>query len=304
MSRSLVECVPNFSEGRDPAKLDAIVAAIASAGVSVLDRHMDSDHHRSVVTFAGPPEAVAEAAVRGVSQAVELIDLTTHRGVHPRMGAADVVPFIPLEGTTLAECARLAAGAGEEIWRRCGVPVYLYEAAARRPERRGLENIRRAQFEGLREEVPRNPERAPDIGAARLHPTAGATAVGARKILIAFNINLATGDIEVARRIAHAVRASSGGLPCVKAMGVMLSSRGQAQVSMNLTDYEITSPIRVFDEVARLAAQAGVEIAGSEFVGLVPEKALTGISPAELGCENFHDGIILEARLGNPLAQG
>jgi glutamate formiminotransferase len=278
--------------------VDAIVAAIRSVpGVVLLGREMDADHNRSVITFAGPPQAVAEAALCGVERAVALIDLNRHTGVHPRIGAADVVPFVPVEGVVLEDCARLAHWAGAEIWRRFGVPVYFYAAAALRPERVNLENVRRGRFEGLRDEIRVNPDRLPDVGEARLHPTAGATAVGARKFLIAYNINLSTPDVQIARRIARKIRTSSGGLPSVKAMGVFLASRGLAQVSMNLTDFEQT-PVRVvFDAVRAEAAREGVEIASSEIVGLVPRKAIAPADVSYLKIENFHPELILENRL-------
>ena len=217
--KRLVECVPNFSEGRDSSKVDAIVSAMREIpGVYLLDRESDNDHNRSVVTLAGEPEVVAEAVLRGVGQAAELIDLTKHSGAHPRMGATDVVPFIPIEGVTIEECVALAKKVGREIWERFHIPVYFYEAAAQRPERTNLENIRKGQFEGLLEEVPRNPDRAPDIGEQRLHPTAGAIVVGARKFLIAYNINLSTSDVKIANRIGKNIRFSNGGLRYVKAM--------------------------------------------------------------------------------------
>ena len=237
MPRQLVECVPNFSEGRDAVKMDAIVQAIlAVPEVVLLDRESDADHNRSVLTFVGPPAAVADAALRGVAKAVELIDLTTHQGAHPRIGAADVVPFIPIEGVTLEECVRLAERVAGEIWSKLRVPVYLYEAAARRPDRVNLENIRRGQFEALVREMGVVPERNPDVGDPVCHPTAGATVVGARKFLIAYNVNLGTADIAIARKIAKTIRFSSGGFRYVKSMGVMLASRNLAQVSINLTD--------------------------------------------------------------------
>lgn len=304
MSRTIVECVPNFSEGRDASKVDAIVEAIRSAGVAVLDREMDADHNRSVVTFAGRADAVVEAAFRGVAKAVELIDLTRHTGVHPRIGAADVVPFVPVEGVTLEDCARLAERAAKLIWERLRVPVYLYEAAARRTENANLENIRRGQFEGLREEVRTNPARRPDFGEAELHPTAGATVVGARKFLIAYNINLATPDIEIAKRIAKAIRFSSGGFRYVKAMGVPLASRNLAQVSMNLTDFEQTPVHRVFEAVRSEAARYGVAVAGSEIVGLIPKKALEMTAEWYLRAENFHPQLVLENRLAASQSTG
>ncbi len=305
MPRRLIECVPNFSEGRDAAKVDAIVEAIRSApGVVVLDRESDADHNRSVVTFAGAPEAVFEAALRGVEAAVRLIDLNRHTGVHPRIGAVDVLPFVPVEGLTLDDCVRIAVRAGEEIWRRFGLPVYLYEAAARRPDRVNLENIRRGQFEGLREEVQSDSDRAPDIGDARLHPTAGAVVVGARKFLIAYNINLNTPDVDIAKKIARAIRFSSGGFRYVKAMGVSLASRNLAQVSMNLTDFEQTPVHRVFEAVRAEAERYGVEIAGSEIVGLIPKKALEMTAEFYLRCENFRPDVVLENRLADSAGSG
>lgn len=305
MSRTIVECVPNFSEGRDRAKVDAIVTAIQSVpGIAILDREMDADHNRSVVTFAGPAEAVGEAAFRGVEKAVELIDLRKHTGVHPRVGAADVVPFVPVEGVTLEDCVRIAVRLGERLWERLRVPVYLYEAAARRPENTNLENIRRGQFEGLRDEVRTNPGRRPDIGEPELHPSAGATVTGARKFLIAYNINLATPDVEIARRIAKTIRFSSGGFRYVKAMGVPLASRNLAQVSMNLTDFEQTPVHRVFEAVRAEAERYGVAIAGSEIVGLIPKKALEMTAEWYLRAENFKPEVVLENRLAAGTASG
>lgn len=298
MGAPLVECVPNFSEGRDPEKVARLAGAISSVGgIALLDVHSDPDHNRSVITFAGPPEVVVEAAVRGAGAAVELIDLTRHQGVHPRLGALDVLPFVPLEGLGLEECAALAVRAAEEIWRRHRLPAYLYEAAARRPDRKNLAAIRRGQFERLRQEAPADPDRRPDVGGPGLHPTAGAVAIGARKILIAFNVQLATEDVEVARQIASKIRAASGGLPEVKAMGVYLASRRQAQVSMNLTDFEVTPPWRAFVAVQEEAAQRGVSVAGAEFVGLVPRKALECPPGVRLPLTGFDASRILEVRL-------
>jgi glutamate formiminotransferase / formiminotetrahydrofolate cyclodeaminase len=300
----LVECVPNFSEGRDAAKLQAIVAAIREVpGVFVLKHESDTDHNRSVVTLAGEPDAVVEAAVRAVGKAAELIDLTTQTGAHPRIGATDVVPFVPIEGLTLLDCVALAKRAGREIWERFHIPVYLYEAAAQRPERTNLENIRRGQFEGLREQVLTNADRAPDIGGPGLHPTAGATVVGARKFLIAYNINLNTPDVEIAKKIAKTIRFSSGGLPYVKAMGVDLRARNLAQVSMNLTDFEQTPMYRVFEAVKEEAMRHGTSIAGSEIIGLVPKRALEMTAEAYLQVENFSPAQVLENRLEESLAQ-
>jgi glutamate formiminotransferase / formiminotetrahydrofolate cyclodeaminase len=296
--KRLVECVPNFSEGRDAAKVDAIVAAMCEIpGVFVLDRESDADHNRSVVTLAGDPEAVAEAVLRGVGKAAELIDLTRHGGAHPRMGATDVVPFIPIAGVTIEDCVALAKKVGREIWERYRIPVYFYEAAALKPERTNLENIRKGQFEGLREEVQRNPDRAPDIGEPRLHPTAGATVVGARKFLIAYNINLNTPDLEIAKRIGKNIRFSNGGLRYVKAMGVDLRARNLAQVSINLTDFEQTPIYRVFEMVKREAERYGVTIVGSEIVGLIPKRAIELTADFYLQLENFSPAQVLENRL-------
>ena len=298
MAQTIVECVPNFSEGRDAAKVDAIIEAIRSVrGIAILDRELDADHNRSVVTFAGPATAVVDAAFRGVERAIALIDLRHHTGVHPRIGACDVVPFVPVEGVTLDDCVRLANELAQRIWERLQVPVYLYEAAARRLDRGNLENIRRGQFEGLREEVRTNPDRRPDFGEAELHPSAGATVVGARKFLIAYNINLNTADVEIAKRIAKAIRFSSGGFRYVKSMGVPLASRNLAQVSMNLTDFEQTPIHRVFEAVRAEAARYGAAIVGSEIVGLIPKRALEMTAEWYLQAENFHPSLVLENRL-------
>ncbi len=291
----LIECVPNFSEGRDKAKVDALIQAMKVDGVYLLDREMDADHNRCVITLVGDREQIMEAAVRGVCKAAEIIDLTQHTGAHPRLGAADVVPFIPLEGATLEDCVAMARQVGEEIWKRCKVPVYFYEAAATAPERQNLENIRRGQFEAIRDEIATNPARKPDVGDARLHPTAGAVVVGARKFLIAYNVFLNTPDVDIAKKIAKAVRFSSGGLRVVKGMGV--SCRGLAQVSMNLTDFEQTSVARVFEFVRREAARYGVQAISSEIVGLIPKRALEDVAEWYLQVENFDSSMILENRL-------
>jgi glutamate formiminotransferase/formiminotetrahydrofolate cyclodeaminase len=302
----LVECVPNFSEGRDKNKVDAIIEAMKLPGVYLLDREMDADHNRSVITLVGDRESIAEAAVRGVGKAAELIDLNHHQGAHPRMGAADVVPFIPIDGVTIEDCVAIARRVGEEIWKRFQVPIYLYESAATHPDRQNLENIRRGQFEGLREEVATNPARRPDFGEAKLHPTAGATVVGARKALIAYNVFLNTANVEVAKKIAKAVRFSSGGLRYVKAAGFEV--RGLAQVSMNLTDFEQTPIARVFEFVKREASRYGVIPLSSEIVGLIPKRALEQAAEWFLQVENFDSSLILENRLagviGGKLAVG
>ena len=282
--QTIVECVPNFSEGQDAKKVEAIIAALlAGPEVYLLDREMDADHNRSVITVVGTRERIGEAALRGIGKAAELIDLTKHQGAHPRLGATDVVPFVPVSGVALDDCVRIAAWVAEQAWQRFKIPTYLYEAAARKPERKNLENIRRGQFEGLRDEVRTNPERLPDFGEAALHPTAGATVVGARKFLIAYNINLDTAEVGLAKTIAKKIRASSGGFPCVKAMGVELKARNQAQVSMNLTDFETTPIGAVFDAVVREAAAEGVSVVGSEIVGLVPRRALEDAAVHYLG---------------------
>ena len=296
--KRLIECVPNFSEGRDLAKVDAIVAAMREVpGVHLLDRESDADHNRSVVTLAGEPEAVAEAALRGVGKAAELIDLNHHTGAHPRLGATDVVPFIPIEGVSIEDCVALAKKTGQEIWKRFHIPVYLYEAAAQRPERTNLENIRKGQFEGVRDDLARGADRAPDIGDARLHPTAGAVVVGARKFLIAFNINLNTSDVEIARKIAKSIRNSTGGLRYVKSMGVDLRARNLAQVSINMTDFEQTPLHRVFEMVRSEAERYGASIVGSEIVGLIPKRAIELTADFYLRFENFSAGQVFENRL-------
>ena len=295
MPTTLVECVPNFSEGRDPAIVDAIAQAMLVPGVYLLDREMDSDHNRCVITLVGDREAIQEAAIRGVGKAAELIDLTRHQGAHPRMGAADVVPFIPIRGVTLQDCVDLANHVGAEIAKRHGIPVYLYEAAATTPARQNLENVRRGQFEGIRDEIAVNPARKPDFGDPRVHPTAGAVAVGARKFLIAYNIFLNTPDVAIAKAIAKAVRFSSGGLRFVKAAGFLV--RGMAQVSMNLTDFEQTPIHRVFELVKREAARYGVTPTSSEVVGLIPKLALEQAAEWFLQVENFDSSLILENRL-------
>jgi len=286
----LIECVPNFSEGNDSATLRAIEDAIACVpGVLLLRAERDVDHNRSVVTFAGEPAAVAEGALRGIAKAVERIDLRMHKGVHPRIGAVDVVPFVPLDGATLADCVEIAHQTGRAIWEQLGVPVYFYEAAARTPDRAPLENCRRGGFE--------NAKLPPDLGGPDLHPTAGACVIGARNLLIAFNINLQTADVGIARSIARTIRASSGGLAFVKAMGVKLASRGLAQVSMNLTNFERTGLDQVYDAVRAAAQNMGVSIAGIEIIGLVPKKAIELAAARDPWWKNLDPGLILENRI-------
>ncbi len=302
--KKIVECVPNFSEGRRPDVVEEIVKAIESVpGVLVLDREMDRDHNRSVITFVAEPEAAVEAAVRAARRAAELIDLNEHRGEHPRIGATDVIPFVPIRNVTMEECIALARETGRRIAEELKIPVYLYERAATRPDRVDLANIRKGEFEGLREVIARDPDRAPDFGEPRLHPTAGATAVGARPPLIAYNVNLNTNDLEIARKIARAVRGRDGGLRYVKALGFELKDRGIVQVSMNLVDYEQTPIFRAFEMVKREAERYGVSVRSSEIVGLVPQAALDACAEWYLQLENFSRDQILENRLAAALAR-
>jgi glutamate formiminotransferase / formiminotetrahydrofolate cyclodeaminase len=291
----LIECVPNFSEGRDKARVDAIVAAMQRDGVYLLDCEMDADHNRSVVTLVGEREPLLAAVLAGIGKATELIDLNVQRGAHPRLGATDVVPFIPIEGATLEDCVQMARELGQQVWQRYQLPVYFYEAAATRPERVNLENIRRGQFEVIREEIRTLESRRPDVGEPRCHPTAGAVVIGARKFLVAYNVYLQTKDVEIAKKIAKAVRFSGGGLRAVKAIG--LEVRGQAQVSMNLTDTDQTPVARVFEFVKREAARYGVMTQSSEIVGLVPKRAIEDAAAWFLQVENFDSLLILENRL-------
>ena len=301
MSEPVVECVPNFSEGTDARRVEAIVAAMRVDGVHLLDWSMDADHNRSVVTIAGSPAAVVEAAVRGAGKAVELIDLTRQQGVHPRIGAADVIPFVPISGIKLEQCALLARQAGLEIWRRFGVPVFFYEAAAARPDRANLEEVRRGQFEGLRDAVRKDAARRPDLGGPGLHPTAGACAVGARRFLVAYNIYFDSADVAVARAIAREIRAANGGLKGVKAMGVL--AHGRAQLSMNITDFEATPVSQVYSAVCSLALQHKVAPVAGEVIGLIPEAACERESDWMRQLNGFDPRTkILERRLEAPLA--
>jgi glutamate formiminotransferase/formiminotetrahydrofolate cyclodeaminase len=270
---AIVECVPNFSEGRDQGVLDALRDAIQSVpGVKLLDVQADAAHHRSVFTFIGAPEAAAEAAFRAMRVARERIDLTQHQGEHPRMGATDVVPFIPVEGVTMEQCVQLARKLGERVGGELDIPVFLYARAATRPDREALPNIRKGQFEALREQIGKDPDKTPDFGPNRIHPTAGCTAIGARAFLVAYNIYLDTDDVALAKEIAKAIRTSSGGLPAVQASGFEVG--GKAQVSMNLLDIDVTSPSKVFAEVRERCAGSGTRILKSEIVGLIPERAI------------------------------
>jgi glutamate formiminotransferase len=292
---ALIECVPNFSEGRDKSRVDAIVNAMKRDGVYLLDCEMDADHNRSVVTLVGDREPLLAAVLAGIGKATELIDLNVQRGAHPRLGSTDVVPFIPIEGATLEDCVQMARELGQQVWERFKVPVYFYEAAAARPERVNLENIRRGQFEVIREEIATVESRRPDVGDPCCHPTAGAVVIGARKFLVAYNVYLQTKDIAIAKKIAKATRFSSGGFRAVKAMGVEV--RGQAQVSMNLTDTDLTPIARVFEFVKREAARYGVQAQSSEIVGLVPKRAIEDAAEWFLQVENFDSSMILENRL-------
>jgi glutamate formiminotransferase len=300
MNGPVVECVPNFSEGIDVKTVEAIVSSMHVDGVRLLDWSMDADHNRSVVTMAGEPAAIVEAAVRGAGKAAELIDLTRQHGVHPRIGAADVIPFVPIAGVKLENCALLARQAGLEIWRRFNVPVFFYEAAAARPDRANLEQVREGQFEGLREAVRKDAARRPDLGGPGLHPTAGACAVGARKFLVAYNIYFDSADVAIARAIAREIRASSGGLKGVKAMGVL--AHGRAQLSMNITDFESTPISRVYNTVKQLALRHKAQIAEGEVIGLIPEAACERDSDWMRQLSGFDPTTkILEHRLGSPL---
>jgi glutamate formiminotransferase/glutamate formiminotransferase/formiminotetrahydrofolate cyclodeaminase len=297
-SAMLVECVPNFSEGRKGQTVERIARAIESVkGATVLNRHLDGDHNRSVITFVARPEHIVEAALRAVGAAAELIDLRQHAGQHPRIGATDVLPFIPVSGITMDEVVALAHDAGRRIWQELSIPVYFYERAALRPERVRLENVRNLGVEQLREEIDRNSLRAPDVGEPKLHQSAGAIAVGARPFLIAFNINLRSRDLSIARRIARAVRERDGGLPFVKALGFDLQSRGLVQVSMNLVDYQQTSITSAFAAVQREASLVGVEIASAEVVGLLPRAALDREAAYFPLLENFRETLVLETLL-------
>lgn len=296
--RKIVECIPNFSEGRHPEVIDEIVAAIKNvSGAVMLDYESDADHNRSVVTFVAAPDRVVDAAIAGAKKAAELIDLNKHTGEHPRMGATDVIPFVPISGVTMEDCVALARECGRRMWDELGVPVYLYEKAATRPERENLAAVRKGQFEGIRDEIAASDARRPDFGEPRVHPSAGITAVGARPPLIAYNVNLGTSDLEVANKIARAVRHLSGGLRYVKALGFELKDRGIVQVSMNMVNFEATPLFRAFEMIKREAERYGVPVVGSEIVGLVPQAALNAVADFYLQLEQFSEDQILERRL-------
>jgi len=294
---TLIECIPNFSEGRRSEVVDEIVAAIAGVdGVQVLDRQSDETHNRSVITFVGQEAAAAEGAFRAIAAAARLIDLNQHQGAHPRFGAADVVPFVPLRDSDMPVCIDTARQLARRVARELAIPVYLYEEAARVPEHRNLADVRRGGFEGLREVIATDPTRRPDEGEARLHPTAGAVAIGARAPLIAYNVNLASDDLALAKRIASEIRERDGGLPKLKAIGLALAD-GDVQVSMNLTDYRITSLLDAFEAVRDRAAQAGVTVRKSEVIGLLPQDALVQLAKRVLLATDFSRAQVLEARV-------
>ncbi|MCX8021830.1 MAG: glutamate formimidoyltransferase [Syntrophorhabdaceae bacterium] len=295
--KKIIESVPNYSEGRDREKIERIVAPFrGKEQVKLLDYSSDTDHNRLVVTVVGEPEPLKEAIIESIGIAVELIDMRVHKGEHPRMGAVDVVPFIPVKGVTMDDAILLSKETAKEVWERYGLPVFLYEASASKPERSDLSIIRKGQFEGMGEKL-KKPEWMPDFGEPRIHPTAGVVAIGARMPLIAFNVNLNTDRIEVADAIARAIRHSSGGLRYCKAMGVNLKEKGIVQVSMNMTDFTKTPLYRVFELIRAEARRYGVSIVGSEIVGLVPAQAVVDVAAYYMGLEDFHMEQVLEMRL-------
>lgn len=297
VSNRIVECIPNFSEGRRQEVVEAIVTTIrAVEGVKLLDYSSDPSYNRSVVTFAGPAEAVKEAAFRATEKAAELINMEEHQGAHPRIGATDVIPLVPIRGLSMEECVTLAEELARDIAEKLGIPTYLYEKAARRPERQNLAHIRQGDYEGLKAEITR-PERQPDYGPSRLHPTAGATVVGARTPLIAYNVNLATTDLALAKKIANRIREVRGGLTAVRAIGVENKEKQTTQVSINLTDHTKTSLYQLFERVKAEAQALGTAVTGSEVIGLLPLEALVGLARDYLGLTDFEQGRILEARL-------
>lgn len=297
----IVECVPNFSEGRRPEVISEIVKEIESVeGTVLLDQEMDKDHNRAVVTFVGEPEQVLEAAFKAIKKASELIDMEKHKGEHPRMGATDVVPFIPVSGVTMATCVELARKLGERVGNELQIPVYLYEEAATRPDRVNLADVRRGEYEGIKEEIGKNPDRAPDFGPAKTHPTAGAIAIGARQFLVAFNVYLGTTNLDIAKNIANAIRFQTGGFRYVKAMGFEIKERRQVQVSMNLVNYKGTPIYRVYEAIKSEARRYGVPVVSSEIVGLTPLEAVVQVAEFYLGLENFTTEQILESKLKSP----
>ena len=297
----LVECVPNFSEGQRKEVIESIADAIRKTpGVTLLDVESNPDHNRSVISFVGEPGPVKEAALAASQKAIDLIDLRHHKGQHPRMGAVDVVPFVPLSGVTMENCVSLAQSFGLEFAEKFHVPVFLYEEAATTPERRNLADVREGEFEGLRDKIGTDPTKKPDFGPEKIHPTAGATAVGAREILIAFNVNLGTSDLNIAKKIAHQLRAKDGGLAFVKALGFELKERGIVQVSMNLTNYHRSQVFKAYELIKLFAERYGVPVVGSEIVGLAPMDSLVDSAEFYLRLENFSRDQVLESRLFAP----
>lgn len=303
MPSPLMECVPNISEGRRREVVDEIVSAASGERCRLIDLALDPDHNRTVITFVGEPEALAAGVLELVARAVERIDLRTHQGAHPRMGAVDVIPFVPVRGVSMADCVALSREVGKAIAARFGVPVYLYEESASAEERRSLAAIREGEFERFPDKI-KDPHWRPDFGEPIVHPTAGVTAVGAREFLIAFNVNLATSDLRIAKKIAAAVRFSSGGLRYVKALGFGLEGRGIVQVSMNLTSFRKTPILRVFDLVRREAERHGVLVQNSEIVGLVPREALYFAAASTLQLEDFSPRSVLEERIEEAFGEG
>jgi glutamate formiminotransferase/formiminotetrahydrofolate cyclodeaminase len=299
--KPIVECVPNFSEGRDPAVVDAIVAAMTAVpGVTLLGRESDASHNRSVITLVGDGEAVLEAAFRGAKEALARIDLTKHQGEHPRMGAVDVIPFVPVRGVSMADCVELARRLGKRLGDELAYPVFLYEEAASRPDRKNLADVRRGQFEGLRDAIPTDPDRIPDFGPRAVHPTGGCVAVGARPFLVACNVYLGTPDVQVAKKIAAAVRGANGGLQYAKALGFFIEERGLAQVSMNLVNTTKTPIHRVVELIRSEAVRYGVPVLDTEIVGLVPEDALLDAAEHYLRLNFFSRDQVLERKLAEP----
>lgn len=298
MAMQLIECVPNFSEGRRQEVIDAIVNCFkGKRGVYLLDHRADEDHNRLVVSLVGVPEPIQEALLEAAKTALKHIDMNVHQGGHPRIGAVDVVPFTPIKGITMEECVELAHKFGERYYKETGIPVYFYEDAALRPERKRLEVIRKGQYEVLKEEAKTNPDRKPDVGEACLHPTAGATVIGARKFLVAFNVNLNTSDLNIAKKIAATVRASSGGFCHVKGIGLALEERGITQVSMNLVDYEKNALYRVLETIRMEARRWGVEVLETEVYGMIPANAILESAAYYLQIAGFEPEQVLELRL-------
>ena len=298
MAMQLIECVPNFSEGRRKDVIDEIVGCFkGKRGVYLLDHRADEDHNRLVISLVGAPAPIQEALIEAAKTALKHIDMHTHQGGHPRIGAVDVVPFTPIKGITMEECIELAHTFGERYYKETGIPVYFYEDAAKRPERKRLEVIRKGQYEVLKDEAKTNPDRTPDIGGVGLHPTAGATVIGARKFLVAFNVNLSTSDVAVAKKIANTVRASSGGFCHVKGIGLALEERGITQVSMNLVDYEKNSLYRVLEQIRMEAKRWGVQVLETEVYGMIPVNAILARAAYYLQINDFDPAQVLELQL-------